>query len=264
MGVFHFDDEFYARNSFRYFAVSSYFCFGFFAFNSFLPAEERRGTLYFLALGASMLGIILTGFRVMTFVALMLFVIGSMKSRRGIVLTISLLFIGSPLVLFTQASGDDGPSALSRLSEISPEIIFYQIQSRFLPFFLEFQKFKPIEVWLGGGFGQTFEIPWFAHREAKDNINNFVDSTYLTLYAKFGIFAPMLLMTYGFSYSRLLYPERKGMVFLVAIGLSMLWMVYSMPYQMTSIGLALLLFLIGSTNRTSAPGKHTSFGSASP
>ena len=263
-GLFQFNDEFYVQNSFRYFAISSYFSFGFFAFNSFLPAKERRGTLYFIALMASMLGIVLTGLRAISFVALMLFAIGLMKSRRGIVLMVSLLFIGAPLVLFTQTSADEGPSAVSRLSEISPEIVFHQLQSRFLPFFLEFQKFRLIEVWLGGGFGQTFEIPWFAHREAKDNVNNFVDSTYLTLYAKFGVFAPLLLITYAFSYSRLLYPKGRGMVFLVAIGLSVLWMVYSMPYQMTSVGLALLMFLIGSTNRSPDPGNRASNENASP
>lgn len=128
---------------------------------------------------------------------------------------------------------------------------------------MEFEKFRPVDVLLGGGFGQTFDIPWFHHRDSKDNINNFVDNTYLTLYAKFGVFAPLLLITYAFSYSRLLYPNGRGMVFLVAIGLCALWMVYSIPYQITSVGLALLLFFIGSINRIPAPGNRASYGSAS-
>lgn len=260
-GLFQFEDEFYTRNSFRYFAISSYFSFGFVAFNSALPAAERRGTLYFVAFGLAMLGVVLTGFRAMTFVALMLFVIGSIRSRRGIILMVSLLFMSAPFVLFTEARVDNGSSAVLRLGEISLETILYNIQNRFLPFVLEFQKFSQIEVWLGGGFGQTFDIPWFAHREAKDNLNNFIDSTYLTLYAKFGIFAPLLLITYVFCHSRLLSPNGGGVVLLVALGLSLLWVVYAMPYQMTSVGLALLLFLIRST--ALAPDNRAPYGRGS-
>jgi hypothetical protein len=220
--------------------------------------------LYFMSIGASLLGVILTGSRVMSFVALMLFIIGSIKSWRGMVLAVSLLFIGAPPVLFLQAGGNEGLSAVSRLREISPEIVFYHLQNRFLPFFLEFEKFRPLEVWLGGGFGQTFEIPWFAYRESKNYMNNYVDSTYLTLYSKFGIFAPLMLITYAFSYSRLMYPNGRGNPFLLVIGLSVLWIVYSVPYQMTSVGLALLLFLIGSTNRVQDRGNRTSYGSTLP
>lgn len=248
-GVFQFDDEFYVRNSFRYFAVSSYFCFGFFAFSSFLPASDRRGPLFILALSASMVGIALTGFRVMSFVALMLFIIGGMKSARGVVLSVGLLFLGAPLVFLTQGAGDEGANALSRLGEFSPEIVLYQIQTRFSPFFVELSKFEPIEFWVGGGFGQTFEIPWFAHREAKDNLNNYVDSTYLTIYGKFGVISAVMMMVYALCYSRILKPNGRGAVFLVVIGLSLLWAVYSIPYQMASIGLALPLFFIGSARR---------------
>lgn len=263
-GLIQFDDEFYVRNYFRYIAVASYFSFGFFAFNSFLPAEVRRGTLYFISIGASLLGVVLTGSRVMVFLALMLFVIGSIKSWRGIVLAVSLLFITAAPLLFLQVGGDESLSAVSRLGKISPETLFYHFQSRFLPFLLEFENFQPLEALLGGGFGQTFEIPWFSYRESKDYMNNYVDSTYLTLYSKFGIFAILMFITYAVSYFRLIYPNGRGSPFFLLIGLSVLWIVYSVPYQMTSIGLALQLFLIGSTNRGQDRGNRTPYGSTVP
>lgn len=261
--LFQFGDEYYVRNSFRYFAVSTYFCFGFFAFSSFLPATERRGNLFYVALGVSLIGIFLSGLRVMSVLALMLFTIGAMKSKREIVIAILLPLFLTLLFLFSQIGGDREQSVVPRAFDISLRVID-QIQIRFLPFFLEFEKFRPSEVWLGGGFGQTFDIPWFGHRESKDSINNFVDSTYLTLYAKFGIFAPLLLAMYALSYSRLVDPKGRSMVGLVPIGLGLLWTVYPMPYQMTAVGLALLLFLMGSANRSPDGGNHKSYRSGLP
>lgn len=248
-GIFAFEDSFYVTNSFRYFAVSSYFCFGFIAFNSFLPPKHRQGVLYYLALMVSLTGVALTGLRVMTFIALILFLVGSLRSRRGRNALLVVLFVGVPILGLMEGSEGAG-RAIMRLGEMSYETVIYQLQSRYSPFFVEYTKFDGIKIFLGGGFGQTYEIPWFFHRESKDSTNNFVDNTFLTLYGKFGGFAVFLLAAYIFSYSRILLPNSRRISGMAAVALVLLWLVYALPYQMTSIGLALALFAVGAMSQT--------------
>ncbi len=254
VGVFTFEDYYYVRNSYRYFAISSYFSFGFLVFSNFLPSDSRRGALYVVALVVSLLGVFLTGFRVMALVAVMLFVAGSIKSVRGSITLFVLLFLTAPVLLLTQGDSGNG-AAMARIADLSPEIISNNIHYRFLPFFREYEKFSYLDAIIGGGFGQTFEIPWFYYRDTKDYISNSIDSTYLTLYAKFGFIGLIYLVSYIYAYSRILGAGRDRIVWSVVVVLSFLWMVYALPYQMASVGLGLALFAIGSAGDGKASGE---------
>lgn len=247
-GYFKFDDPFYIQHSDRYFAVSSYFCFGFFAFSSFLPQKERKSPLYYFALLLCFVGILLTGLRAMIVIGLVLFMLPMLKSRNGI---LSVCFIMSLILAMSFAFISDVGNffPISRLQRLSPQFILSDLQVRFSPFWDVVTNFTYLEFVFGGGFGQTFQIPWFEHRPTKDVVNNFVDSTYLTLFAKLGMVSIILLHGYIVAYSRILMPTGPRYVAPLTLSLMALFCVYAIPYQSSAIGLALAVFSIGCAAR---------------
>jgi hypothetical protein len=241
-----YQDEYYSANSFRFFTVASYFCFGFIAFNALLPTEFKRGILYYTAFALSLLAVSLTGFRVFSFLAVALFFVGSVRSRRGVIATTLAISLVFPVVTTTQ----DGLLS-DRITSVSPDVLLANWEARISPFIEIFKKMSGLELMFGSGFGQVFQIPWFEYREYKDVYNNYIDNLYLTLYTKFGILSIFILIEYFRNYKILLHLNSFNQKFTLAICLMLLWLVYSTPYQLVAPGLAIALFCVGSARASS-------------
>ena len=54
---------------------------------------------------------------------------------------------------------------------------------------------EPHQFIYGLGFGTYFEIPWFEYRSLDTKLNT-IDSTYLTLFVKYGMFCILLLILF--------------------------------------------------------------------
>ena len=75
------------------------------------------------------------------------------------------------------------------------ELVALQITSRFAPAVEKIVEMKPYEYIYGLGVGTTFEIPWFEYRSLDTKLNT-IDSTYLSLFVKYGLFSVLILILF--------------------------------------------------------------------
>ena len=86
-------------------------------------------------------------------------------------------------------------SANRVLDSDKTEIVALQLASRFAPAIEKVIQMKPHEYIYGLGIGTYFEIPWFEYR-ALDTKLNTIDSTYLTIFVKYGLFSVLILIIF--------------------------------------------------------------------
>lgn len=242
--IFTGEDQFYIDNSYRYLSIATYFCFGFVAFNSFLPIQAKHGYLGFFTLTLCIVSVALSGMRMLLVVSICAYLLG----RKGVTSRVIFLFfiaIAFFVFQFLQVQSGQGSLLVERLLDLDVSTIAYGLSTRFYPALELISNFGPVNFFLGGGFGTVYEIPWFDYRDSKDNLNNFVDNTYLTLFGKFGLLSILLLLALLFSYRRILGAANFSLFISVGFTFSMLWLVYAVPYQMTAIGLLLAMGFIG-------------------
>lgn len=236
-GFVSFEDVFYEANSFRYFAVSSYVSVVFVLVSRFFSEEVRSSFLYYLVLIFSFAAIFVTGFRLLLFLVVAIFVLARMRTLGGVVACgLGLLVLAMFLI------GSDGSQLVQRVSSVDGAVIVKDLTSRYSPFFDRVANLSNYELVFGAGFGSVFEIPWFAYRESKDVLNNFVDSTYLTLYAKVGIFCLAYLVMVTQSIVALANMDSSGVRASVITFLCGAYLVYCVPYQSAAVGLLFGLF----------------------
>lgn len=115
---------------------------------------------------------------------------------------------------------------ISRLS-------FY-IFSRFYPAIEHIRNMDYYQLIFGKGIGTTFNIPWFYYRVAEniDPILNNIDSTYLTFYVKYGIFAIFIIIVYLTSIIRLL-PLKTKLAFIITT--LIMYITFALPYQIFTL-----------------------------
>jgi hypothetical protein len=77
----------------------------------------------------------------------------------------------------------------------SSDVVALQIVSRFAPAVEKIVEMKPYEYIYGLGVGTTFEIPWFEYRSLDTKLNT-IDSTYLSLFVKYGMFSILILILF--------------------------------------------------------------------
>lgn len=246
-GLVSFEDTFYEENSFRYFAASSYVSVVFVLVSRFLSEEIKLSLLYHLVLILSFAAIFLTGFRLLIFVVVAIFAFSRIRTLGGMVATgIGLLVATTFLV------GSEGGELVQRVSSVDGRVIAKDLTSRYSPFFDRVALFSNYELVFGAGFGSVFEIPWFEYRESKDVLNNFVDSAYLTIYAKLGVFSLFYLLTVSRSLVLLADMDCREARISVLAFLCGAYLVYCVPYQSAAVGLLFgLLFAKFLVERTS-------------
>lgn len=74
----------------------------------------------------------------------------------------------------------------------SGDVLLFQITNRFSPALSLIDKMSWYNYIFGLGAGTYFDIPWFAYRGLETQ-NISVDSLYLTMYVKYGLFGLMLI-----------------------------------------------------------------------
>ena len=77
----------------------------------------------------------------------------------------------------------------------SSDVVALQIVSRFAPAVEKIVEMKPYEYIYGLGVGTTFEIPWFEYRSLDTKLNT-IDSSYLSLFVKYGMFSILILILF--------------------------------------------------------------------
>ena len=240
LGKLNITDLFYINNAFRYFSVSTYMCAVFLIFSSqFIQAQKQR-ILYSIVVLLSALAVLISGLRSLTVIVILIFIVTRIKNLSAYIF-IPIIFI---FLLFISSHYNDN-ELFSRLLSLDAETISSNTSTRFVPFFKVIAEFSEINYLLGSGLGTTFEIGWFEWRENKDVHNNFIDSTYLTLYAKLGILS--LIYIFGFVRSLMInlpnhIPAQTTMMFFIIP----LMVFFAVPYQMAFIGILLSLPLLRS------------------
>jgi len=237
-GLIEYSDNYYEANSFRYIAVPTYIAASFVILSRFVERIFARRLVYFTLLSLCFLAISLSGSRVLVFGSAAIFLLT--RAARPINLawaSVALTLVGVGLV---QGSTSQ---IYERLFNLEPVRVMHELQNRFLPFIDVLAEFQGPNYITGLGFGTKFEIPWFAYREMKDIRNNYIDSAYLTLYAKLGF---MGLAYLGVTVNAL--TKVAGLTtraellsvwafFVVYLG------VYCMPYQIVAVGFVVGFFL---------------------
>ncbi|MBH0029635.1 hypothetical protein I6F10_01655 [Pseudoalteromonas sp. SWYJZ98] len=248
-GFFSFDDGFYSQNSFRYFDLVTYVCSIFLIFHS----PVKPSNLYLLAFLIAALCVLVSGIRVLILMTVLFFLIRRLHTYNMFIKIIALAIFLIILTPFLDLGNTS--TLLNRISDLSVDVVLLQFYTRYSPFFSLIESFEWYNYFIGKGFGTTFFIPWFEYRETKDELNNFIDSTYLTLYAKFGIISILYVFSVIFSFLRIAEFTNLKDKYILVFYCCVLMLVYSLPYQASSIGLIIGFFLINIGRTTSNDDK---------
>ena len=97
----------------------------------------------------------------------------------------------------------------------------------------------------GVGIGSVFSIPWFEYRsENLDIYSNFIDTTYLTLYYKLGVFSILYIFVMIKGHISCLGCACNFEKCIMLFFLISYMIVFSLPFQASSIGLLIGCYLI--------------------
>ncbi len=238
LGYFSFSDNFYSENSFRYFDVSTYVCSIFVIFYNF--SRKRLSNIVFIL---ACLCVLISGIRVLILLTFLLFIFRRVNSILSIFKIFSIIIIFIILTPFFPGLSDDAV-LINRITNLSVDTIYLQITVRYSPFFELLDSFAWYNYFIGKGIGTTFFIPWFEYRDAKDALNNFIDSTYVTLYSKLGVLFIIYIAGAIITMLKIAsFNNRKDKIVFIIFSLSLM-IVYSLPYQASSIGIIIGLYLI--------------------
>jgi hypothetical protein len=240
LGFFSFDDEFYTRQSFRYIALSSFLSATYVTFFFAYKKNSRISILSNVVLALSIVALFFTGLRMLIIFSAAIFIVTNMLSVRKMLAAMLVVF-----ALIIGMESLENSMLVARVGLVDVEVYKTALTNRYGPFFELIKTYSNFNLIAGGGLGTVFDIPWFSHRESKDNYNNFIDSTYLTLFAKFGVFSIVYIYLSIETVVRLMSRnDRKarlyGWIFWLAI-----FVVYCPPFQMTAVGIIVGFYFIG-------------------
>lgn len=248
-GAISISDAYYEANLFRYFSVGSYSAAVWLLVSAGRWPSLLRSNPVAL-IGASSLcagALLLAGMRGLLFATL----IGLVVATRARPVPI----LGTALVAGLAASGFVALNSALQVQRVTDNLsldgITAQLAGRFGPAVLTLDDMSTSERVTGSGLGTTFEIPWFEYR-GLDPKNNSVDSTYLTMLAKFGAASVVFLFVLirWLSYWPLPSATVRGLVALVVV----LGVTMAIPYQKTAIGIPLMAILASRARAPRAAG----------
>lgn len=241
--IITFDDDFYQRNSFRYFDLMTYISSLFVIFHK----PKVKSFLYYIAFYIALSTILISGMRFLIFSTIIVFIFNNFRNKFIFVVTILFLLL---ITLLFSVNNDGYFSILvNRILNVSYETIIENLLIRFGPFFEILVSFDWYNFVIGKGFGTVFVIPWFEYRESIDLFNNFVDSTYLTLFSKFGLFSLLYIFIVIFCLVKMINLPTRLERFFMVVFVGSIMLVYCLPYQSSSIGIMIGCCIINFASR---------------
>ncbi len=184
LGILSFSNAFYdEENRYRYFGICTYLCCAY-VISAFTNPATNKTNLRRLAIALSLVVVLISGYRVFIIAVLLSVVMSNIKNPvtfiKAAFLSIAMLFTGVQIAINL---------GIERItSALSLSGILTQLTTRFSPAMAHINNYEFSNYIFGSGLGTTFLIPWFDYQNL-DTRNNTVDSTYITLYVKIGIFS---------------------------------------------------------------------------
>ena len=167
---------------------------GFYLF--YLVIKDKKPTLKEIVISG--VPLFYTGNRTMifAFILVMFVVYVSKLTFKKILLLISggiLSFVSLGYLVVTATEN----SPIYRIKKLFEDgYISESFATRFSPFINAISDFSFLNFIVGKGVGLTFYIKWFVWRSEIDNYNVYLDSLYLTLYAKYGVFSILFFVIF--------------------------------------------------------------------
>lgn len=193
IGYFSYKNEYYEANSFRYFGIAGYISCIY-----LIWMHSKIGYKYFFYNNFSKIcyvlcwvTVVLAGYRMLLVSVICAILFSTRFTLKNVILFISVGICGIwAFLLYSTYLNVDRV-----VGNLDLESIQLQLLTRYGPALEYFQDFTIFNLIWGFGLGTTFEIPWFAYM-GLDTKHNRVDSTYLTLFIKMGLFS----ITYYFAF----------------------------------------------------------------
>jgi len=188
--TFSFDDQYYQNNIFRYFDAVTFIASLFLISCIFLKElmlNEISKIKLNLIISLALIIILISNLRILIFAIVFIYFF---FLKRNLIKKI--LYVLIPIVLFVIYSY---AISANRVVDSNSDIVTLQIISRFAPAVEKIIEMEPHQFIYGLGFGTYFEIPWFEYRSLDTKLNT-IDSTYLTLFVKYGMFCILLLILF--------------------------------------------------------------------
>ena len=256
-------DSYYLENSFRYIAVSTFMSATGLAFFDRISDKQDAVWVNILLEIMLLMAIVVSGLRLLLLATISVHAFRRLRSLRESAYLVIVVAIGAGALGFSNAIHFEPVIQLTeRLNEINSAQFSADFETRLSPAAFDEvtnrasdnQGFSRFVV--GSGFGTTFYVPWFSYRDGKDVYNNFIDSAYVTMLAKFGLLGFIVLYLPILCFVQTLPSVSKSEVFSLLIFFSLLYVGYCLPYQIDAIGIWIVLALIYSgANTQKAPPK---------
>ena len=188
---FAFNDVYYQENIYRYFDATTFVASLFLIFHVFNRDKILQYSSKFalnLLILLSLIIVLISNLRILFFALLLIyFLVSNINFFKKIVSSIIFLtlFIASSYLMQSDRV----------LTSSSKEIIAVQLASRFGPALVKINEMSTYNYITGLGLGTYFEIPWFEYRGLDTKLNT-IDSTYLTLFVKYGLFSFLIIILF--------------------------------------------------------------------
>ncbi|MCK1793690.1 DUF6369 family protein [Pseudomonas violetae] len=236
VGVISSDDQYYTNNNFKYFDASTYIStlFTIYFFSRQGTAKNTKNKIHLnpaqaLAITVSLLSVVLSGYRILALATIIAAALAAAKSPKRLV-QILIVFAAATLtfIFLAQYFG------AARVTEgLTVDGLLQQFAIRYGPALDVISSFKSYNYFFGSGFGTVFDISWFEYREL-DTKNNFVDSSYMTFFAKYGLLGMLYLASVSISLVSLVpKPIRLSLLAYLLI----IFFTYAISYQSASFGI---------------------------
>ncbi|MBV7546158.1 hypothetical protein KW849_07550 [Pseudomonas sp. PDM26] len=235
-GVMSSEDEYYTTNNFKYFDASTYisalFIIYFFSKTKTHRHPERKlafNPRQTLAIIASLLSVILSGYRILAFATIIAAALAAAKSPKKLIPIVIILAISALIFIYLAEY-----FGAARVAEgLTANGLLQQFATRYGPALDVIASFKSYNYIFGSGFGTSFDITWFEYRSL-DTRNNFVDSAYITFFAKYGLLGILYITSITLA---LLSLVPKPIKLSLLAYLLILFIAYAISYQPASAGI---------------------------
>ena len=188
---YSFDDQYYQNNIFRYFDAVTFIASLFLISSIFMRDLMRKEVSNFylnLILFLAVLIILISNLRILIFAIGIIYLVFEKRN-----LVYKIFYTSIPIILFFVYSY--AMNANRVIESNNSDIVTLQIISRFTPAIEKIVEMKAYQYIYGLGVGTYFEIPWFEYRGLDSKLNT-IDSAYLTLFVKYGIFSLLFIFLF--------------------------------------------------------------------
>ena len=184
---FSFSDRYYQENIFRYFDAVTFIACLLLIYFVIIKENISKLKLNFVLILALII-VLISNLRILIFALALIYFVFSKRNliTKGLFSFVFLSFF----LLYSYFM-----SANRVIDTNSSELVALQIASRFAPAIEKIDQMKSHEYIYGLGLGTYFEIPWFKYRGLDTKLNT-IDSTYLSLFVKYGLFSIVIIVLF--------------------------------------------------------------------